>query len=212
MQTGIAYLSQAEGFLPVLCQGCSRTPKGSHGVVNLKGQAPTAELTEAQNVACADALAAYLLIWYGRPWPLCLGYLYAAGSSALNAAQAMCVLPACCASCQGLADKCQSVDAAPGAAASGKLLCWSHRGPSRHQLACEHAVCACSERSLRMPALLEQIQHSTLQLLLPRTSATLPQQVHNVTALTPTLYIHQADCGPICSCGHKGFTACVCEE
>ena len=68
MQTGVVYLPQAEGFLPVLCQGCSRTPKGSHGVVNLKGQPPIADLTEAQNVACADALAAYLLIWYGCSW------------------------------------------------------------------------------------------------------------------------------------------------
>ena len=70
MQTGVAYLPQAEGFLPLLCQGCSRTPQGSHGVVDLRGSSPVSVgISEAQNAACADALGAYLLIWYScLPW------------------------------------------------------------------------------------------------------------------------------------------------
>ena len=59
----MAYLAQAEGFLPLLCQGCSRTPKGSHGVVSLQGQVPGLALVEEQNAACMDAIQAYLGIW-----------------------------------------------------------------------------------------------------------------------------------------------------
>ena len=237
MQTGVAYLPQAEGFLPLLCQGCSRTPQGSQGTVDLRGHAPvSAETLEAQNVACADALGAYLLIWCGEsgqyigfrihclelPWHVSRALLFwpdmellpACGGSfqetvwmktccmplirsgmGLHASRALpAVLPirllllqtsckphsgigtrlsACTwpAQSAGLVEACIGFDLAPkdpkptNSRTQGRWL--------------EPACAVCSERSLRMPALLEQIQHSLLQLLPPKASATLPQQVRH---------------------------------
>ena len=63
VQGTVAYIGQTEGMLPLLCQGCARSPTGSHGTQDLRGGKPSDAVRAAQNVACMDALRAYLLIW-----------------------------------------------------------------------------------------------------------------------------------------------------